>query len=165
MKLSTRTLYAPRILLDLARHHGQGPIPSGETSLRQGISVKYLDQIVKPLKAARLVSSVRGPKGGQLLTKNPREITLGQILRLMEGEIKLGQEGKIPDPRARRDENQVRKAWQEATKALYDKLDSITLADLMAGDLSSGRCLNGNRKDPPGPGRGPAARAGKEKKG
>lgn len=147
MKLSTRTLYAPRILLDLARHHGRGPVPCGETSSRQGISVKYLDQIVKPLKKARLVSSVRGPKGGQLLTKSPREITLGQILRLMEGEIKLAQEGEIPDPKARRDENRVRKAWLEATKALYDKLDSITLADLMAGDLAPGR----GRKDGPGP--------------
>ncbi len=64
MKLSTRSRYGARILLDLARNCNQGPVQIGEISKRQDISVKYLEQLIRPLKQANLVNSVRGPKGG-----------------------------------------------------------------------------------------------------
>ena len=67
MKLSTRSRYGTRILVDLARHKDQGPVQIGEISKRQDISVKYLEQLIRPLKQANLVTSVRGPKGGHLL--------------------------------------------------------------------------------------------------
>ena len=64
MKLSTRSRYGTRILVDLARNRDQGPVQIGEISKRQDISVKYLEQLIRPLKKAKLVTSVRGPKGG-----------------------------------------------------------------------------------------------------
>jgi Rrf2 family protein len=68
--------------VDLARHYDQNPVQIGEISKRQDISVKYLEQLIRPLKQAKLVTSVRGPKGGHLLAKKPEKITLGQIVRL-----------------------------------------------------------------------------------
>jgi Rrf2 family protein len=86
MKLSTRSRYGTRILVDLARNKDKGPIQIGEISKRQDISVKYLEQLIRPLKKAKLVTSVRGPKGGHLLAENPENISLGQVVRLFEGQ-------------------------------------------------------------------------------
>jgi len=131
MKLSTRSRYGARILVDLARHNDQGPIQIGEISKRQDISVKYLEQLIRPLKQASMVTSVRGPKGGHLLAKNPKNITLGQIVRLFEGQTELVECISNPEQCNMSDDCQVRLAWKEATRVLYEKLDSTTIADLM----------------------------------
>lgn len=131
MKLSTRSRYGTRILVDLARHDDQGPVQIGDISKRQDISVKYLEQLIRPLKQADLVTSVRGPKGGHLLAVKPDEITLGQIVRLFEGQSDLVECISNPDKCAMSDDCQVRLAWQDATRVLYEKLDATTIADLM----------------------------------
>ena len=131
MKLSTRSRYGARILVDLARHNGQGPVQIGEISKRQDISVKYLEQLIRPLKQASMVTSVRGPKGGHLLAKNPEDITLGQIVRLFEGQAELVECISNPEQCNMSDDCQVRLAWKEATRVLYEKLDSTTISDLM----------------------------------
>ena len=131
MKLSTRSRYGARILVDLARHNGQGPVQIGEISKRQDISVKYLEQLIRPLKQASIVTSVRGPKGGHLLAKNPKNITLGQIVRLFEGQTELVECISNPEQCNMSDDCQVRLAWKEATRVLYEKLDSTTISDLM----------------------------------
>ena len=131
MKLSTRSRYGTRILLDLARHNKQGPVQIGEISKRQDISVKYLEQLIRPLKQAELVESVRGPKGGHLLVKKPEDITLGQIVRLFEGQSDLVECVSNPEKCNMADDCQVRLAWSDATRVLYEKLDSTTIADLL----------------------------------
>ena len=131
MKLSTRSRYGARILVDLARHNGQGPVQIGEISKRQDISVKYLEQLIRPLKQASMVTSVRGPKGGHMLAKNPEDISLGQIVRLFEGQSELVECISNPDQCHMSDDCQVRLAWKEATRVLYEKLDSTTISDLM----------------------------------
>ena len=131
MKLSTRSRYGARILRDLARHDQQGPVQIGEISKRQDISVKYLEQLIRPLKQAELVESVRGPKGGHLLVKKPEEITLGQIVRLFEGQSDLVECVSSPEKCNMADDCQVRLAWRDATRVLYEKLDSTTIADLL----------------------------------
>ena len=131
MKLSTRSRYGARILVDLARHNNQGPVQIGEISKRQDISVKYLEQLIRPLKQAKLVESVRGPKGGHMLAKNPEKITLGQIVRLFEGQSDLVECVSSPETCNMADDCQVRLAWKDATRVLYEKLDSTTIADLM----------------------------------
>ena len=136
MKLSTRSRYGTRILVDLARHKDQGPVQIGEISKRQDISVKYLEQLIRPLKQADLVTSVRGPKGGHLLAKEPEEITLGQIVRLFEGQSELVECISNPEKCSMSDDCQVRLAWQDATKVLYEKLDSISIADLLVANNS-----------------------------
>jgi Rrf2 family protein len=136
MKLSTRSRYGARILMDLARNHGQGPVQIGEISKRQDISVKYLEQLIRPLKQANLVTSVRGPKGGHLLAEKPEEITLGQIVRLFEGQSELVECISNPEKCSMSDDCQVRLAWGDATRVLYEKLDSTTIADLVEGNNS-----------------------------
>ena len=131
MKLSTRSRYGVRILVDLARNSNQGPVQMGEISKRQDISVKYLEQLIRPLKQANMVNSVRGPKGGHLLTKKPEDITLGQIVRLFEGQSELVECISNPEKCSMSDDCQVRLAWGDATRALYEKLDNTTIADLL----------------------------------
>ena len=139
MKLSTRSRYGTRILVDLARHHDQGPVQIGEISKRQDISVKYLEQLIRPLKQANLVTSVRGPKGGHLLAKKPEDISLGQIVRLFEGQSELVECISHPEKCSMAEDCQVRLAWQDATRVLYEKLDSTTIADLVNSDYSDCR--------------------------
>jgi Rrf2 family iron-sulfur cluster assembly transcriptional regulator len=136
MKLSTRSRYGTRILVDLARHSNQGPVQIGEISKRQDISVKYLEQLIRPLKQASMVNSVRGPKGGHMLAKKPEEISLGQIVRLFEGQTELVECISNPEFCDMSDDCQVRLAWKEATRVLYEKLDSTTIADLLDGNFS-----------------------------
>jgi Rrf2 family protein len=136
MKLSTRSRYGTRILVDLARHHDQGPVQIGEISKRQDISVKYLEQLIRPLKQANLVTSVRGPKGGHLLAKKPEDISLGQIVRLFEGQSELVECISHPEKCSMAEDCQVRLAWQDATRVLYEKLDSTTIADLVNSNYS-----------------------------
>ena len=136
MKLSTRTRYGARILVHLAHYHGQGPVQVSAISKRQDISVKYLEQLIRPLKKANLVTSVRGPKGGHLLIKKPEEITLGQVVRLFEGQSDLVECISNPDTCSMSDDCRVRLAWKEATRVLYEKLDATTIADLMGDDYS-----------------------------
>jgi Rrf2 family protein len=136
MKLSTRSRYGTRILVDLARHHDQGPVQIGEISKRQHISVKYLEQLIRPLKQANLVTSVRGPKGGHLLAKKPEDITLGQIVRLFEGQSELVECISQPEKCSMSQDCRVRLAWQDATRVLYAKLDSTTIADLVKSNYS-----------------------------
>jgi Rrf2 family iron-sulfur cluster assembly transcriptional regulator len=134
MKLSTRSRYGARILVDLARNNDQGPVQIGEISKRQEISVKYLEQLIRPLKKAKLVTSVRGPKGGHLLREKPENITLGQIVRLFEGQTDLVECVSFPEKCAMSDDCQVRLAWRDATRVLYEKLDSTTIANLLNGN-------------------------------
>jgi Rrf2 family iron-sulfur cluster assembly transcriptional regulator len=136
MKLSTRSRYGARILVDLARHKDQGPVQIGEISKRQDISVKYLEQLIRPLKQANLVTSVRGPKGGHLLAENPENISLGQVVRLFEGQIDLVECISFPEKCPMSDDCQVRLAWRDATEVLYEKLDATSISDLMNGDYS-----------------------------
>ncbi len=138
MKLSTRSRYGARILVDLARHNNQGPVQIGEISKRQDISVKYLEQLIRPLKQAKLVESVRGPKGGHMLAMKPEKITLGQIVRLFEGQSDLVECVSNPETCNMADECQVRLAWKDATRVLYEKLDGTTIADLMEGNHTEG---------------------------
>ena len=79
MKLSTKSRYGTRMILDLAQHHGQGAIQLGEIAKRQKISLKYLEQIIRPLKKAGFVKSFRGAKGGHILNKPPGEVTVAAI--------------------------------------------------------------------------------------
>ena len=134
MKLSTKTRYGTRLLVDLARHCHKGPVQIGEVAKRQNISVKYLEQIIRPLKEAELVFSVRGPKGGHVLARSADEISLGEIVRLLESQVDLVECVSNPENCEMSDDCRVRFAWQEATQAIYDTLDSITLHDLLKED-------------------------------
>jgi len=121
------------MLVDLAQYHERGPISISEISRRQDISVKYLEQLIRPLQKAKLVKSVRGPKGGHMLAKEPHEISMGEIVKLFEGQIDLVKCISLPENCRMSEDCQVRLAWQAATQALFEKLDAITIADLING--------------------------------
>lgn len=87
MKISTRGRYALRMMLDLAVNNNGEPIRLKDISKRQGISDKYLEQIISILNKAGFVRSIRGPQGGYMLNREPKEYTVGMILRLTEGSL------------------------------------------------------------------------------
>jgi len=136
MKLSTRSRYGTRMMLDLAQRYDQGPVQIGEVSKRENISVKYLEQLIIPLKKANFIKSVRGPKGGHMLAKPPEEITVGEIVRILEGEINLSSCIEHPEVCDRTTRCLTRGVWEEATKAMYDKLNSVTLSKMINADSS-----------------------------
>jgi len=118
-------------MLDLAKHYKEGPVQTKEIARRQNISLKYLEQLVIPLKAANLVKSIRGPKGGHMLAKSPKEITIGQIVKVLEGGISLSDCVENADVCENSADCLSRRVWESATKAMYDKLDSLTLANVI----------------------------------
>ena len=87
MKLSTRTRYGTRALLDLARHQGDKLVQLKDIARRQNISLHYLEHIIAPLVGAGIVRSMRGARGGLQLTRRPDEIKLGEVVQLLEGTI------------------------------------------------------------------------------
>ena len=137
MKLSTRSRYGTRMMLDLAQHYGESPVQIGEIARRQDISVKYLEQLIIPLKKAKYIKSVRGPKGGHVLAKPPEKITVGEIVELLEGGINLADCIENPDTCGRSDTCLTRGIWKTATKAMKQELNSITLSDMVKGHKSA----------------------------
>jgi len=131
MKLSTRSRYGTRLLLDMAEHYHNGPIHLMKIAQRQGISVKYLEQIIIPLKKAKYVKSVRGPKGGHILAKPPEEITVGEIVALLEESTSLVECSYDESICERSEICPTRLVWREAAQAMFGRLESITLADLL----------------------------------
>jgi Rrf2 family iron-sulfur cluster assembly transcriptional regulator len=131
MKLSTRSRYGTRIILELARHRGQDPLQVSEIAKIQKIPVKYLEQLIRSLKQADLITSVRGSKGGHRLKERPDKITVGRIVRHLEGQTDLVECVSLPNNCQMSDECRVRKVWMKATVAMYKILDSITIADLI----------------------------------
>jgi Rrf2 family transcriptional regulator, iron-sulfur cluster assembly transcription factor len=131
MKLSAKTRYSARILIELALQEKQGAVQVSKIAFSQKIPVKYLEQLLRKLKIAGLVTSVRGPKGGHLLAKAANQITLGNVVRLFEGQANLVDCISFPEKCDMAPECMVRNAWYDATVALYEKLDSISIADLI----------------------------------
>ena len=119
------------MMLDLALHYREGPVRIGDIARRQDISVKYLEQIIIPLKEAKLIKSVRGPKGGHMLAKPPSKINVGTIVKVLEGGIDMTECVGNPKVCERSGDCAARSVWKAATKAMDDKLRSITLSDML----------------------------------
>lgn len=138
MKVSTKGRYAMRMLIDLAQHSAEGYVALKDVAERQGISKKYLEQIVPLLNKAELLRTNRGYQGGYALAKAPEKYTVGEILRVTEGSL-------APVACLQYAENDcVRKAdcatlpiWEGLYKTVTDYLDGITLADIV-GKLNGG---------------------------
>ena len=89
MRLSTRGRYGTRLMLELAKNFGKGPVSMSAISKNQNIPIKYLEQLIIPLKKANLVTSTRGPKGGHMLSKPPDKINIWEVLMLLEAKYSL----------------------------------------------------------------------------
>ncbi len=131
--ISTKGRYSIRILLDLAEHYNGSYIPMKEVAARQEISLKYVERILPPLKAAGLIASTHGIGGGYRLTREPEQYTLWEILRIAEGSlapVACLQSGAEPCTRAA--ECRTLPVWRGYYKLTQDYFEGITLADLMS---------------------------------
>lgn len=126
MKLSVKSDYAARAVLGLSRHYSGGTAIRVETlAEEQGIPGTYLVQILIELKASQIVKSQRGKDGGYLLARPPAEITLGNVLRAIHGQV--FDSPALSDPRC---PEELRAAWQKLQQALDDTAAAITFQDL-----------------------------------
>ena len=131
MKLSTRSRYGTRLMVDLAQHYNEGPVRLSDISGRQDISVKYLEQLIIPLKKNSLVRSTRGPKGGHMLASPPETITVADIVKVLEGRLDLTKCIEDPSSCERSATCLTRSLWEKATKAMICELEAITLEDMV----------------------------------
>lgn len=131
MKISTKGRYALRLMLDLALSNSDQPISLRDVAQRQNISDKYLEQIVTSLSRAGLVRSVRGAGGGYLLTRAPRDYTVGEILRPLEGSLAPVSCVDGTDCCDRVEQCVAVDVWREIQDAVSGVVDHITLSELV----------------------------------
>jgi len=131
MKLSTRSRYGTRLLLDLAAHGSEKFVQLKDVSQRQGISLKYLEQIVIPLKKANYLVSARGAGGGYRLARSPGQITVGEIVALLEGGNSITHCATKSEVCDRTQSCLTRTLWIETAEVIFEKLNSVTLSDLI----------------------------------
>jgi len=133
MKLSTRFRYGTRLLIDLGAHYHKDPVLLKEIAKRQKISKKYLEQIIISLKAAGLIHTVRGSKGGYCLTKDPKKLRLIEIYNILEGSTAPIE--CVDDPKAcpydLAKTCPTKNTWGKMKMAIENVLKNITLADLI----------------------------------
>ncbi|HHX23377.1 MAG: RrF2 family transcriptional regulator [Tepidanaerobacteraceae bacterium] len=132
MRLSTKGRYGLKAMFDLSLNYGGTPVPLRDIAERQGLSENYLEQIIANLRKAGLVQSVRGAHGGYNLTRKPSEITVGDVLRAVEGPLGIvdcvleyGQKecSKYKDCI-------TRIVWEKINDSIVKTTDSITLEDM-----------------------------------
>ena len=130
MKVSTRGRYGLRAMVDLAANEESGSIPLRKIAAREQISVQYLEQIFVKLRRSGLVKSIRGAHGGYNLNKKAQEISIGDIIRVLEGPIApvdclLGENCEAGGK-----DCVSREIWKEVSESIENVLDSMTLKDL-----------------------------------
>lgn len=136
MRLTTKSRYGTRLILDIAIHGKEKPVPLSDVSSRQNISVKYLEQLTGKLNKAGIIKSHRGPLGGHMLAKSPDKITMGSIVRVLEESTAITdcaeQEKKVCGVCNRAGDCLSRWVWVEASRAMFERLDRITIASLLS---------------------------------
>jgi Rrf2 family cysteine metabolism transcriptional repressor len=132
MKLSTKTRYGTRALLDLAiQRAGNSPVSLKDIAERQEISLTYLEHIITPLIAGGIIKSVRGARGGIFLARTARDITLKDVVEILEGPITPVECVTSPQTCTRSGSCATQDIWTEIKKAIDQVLVSTTLQDLV----------------------------------
>lgn len=142
MKLSSRVRYGMRAILELALEYGKDPLQIKTIAEREDISNKYLEQLIAMLKAAGLVRSIRGPRGGYMLAKPPAEIQLKEIFVTLEGPMAPAECLDHPEFCPRCMDCATRQIWAELQDAINSVLESNTLADLVQRSLDGKKSTN-----------------------
>lgn len=135
--ISTKGRYALRVMLDLAQQNADCYTPLDEIARRQGISKKYLEIIIKTLVQNKLLKGLRGKGGGYMLTREPAEYPVGEILELMEGTLAIVsclQDGADPCPR--KAQCGTLPMWKRFDSMVHDFFYNISLEDLIRGELT-----------------------------
>jgi Rrf2 family cysteine metabolism transcriptional repressor len=131
MKLSTRTRYGIRAIIELAQHKTEEPLQLKVIAQRQNISVKYLEQLITVLKSAGFVRSIRGSKGGYILAKAAEEIRLSDVFKCLEGSVTTAECVEDENYCNKSADCVARDLWVQVERAIEDVLQSVTLQDLI----------------------------------
>ena len=131
MKLSTRTRYAVRAIIELAQNDSNRPLQLKIIAQRQDISVKYLEQLMAVLRSAGFVRSIRGSKGGYVLAKAPNQIKLNEVLHRLEGTVATVECVENDDYCSRSADCAARYLWMQVEQAIEKVMEAITLQDLV----------------------------------
>ncbi len=124
-----RSDYGAHAVIELARRYGQGPVQCAEIAASQKIPEAYLDQLLSGLRRVGIVRSVRGPHGGHELARDPRQLTLGDVVTALEGPVVPHE--FVHSPASDLDACAVRNAWLEAAQASQRVLDGTTIQELL----------------------------------
>ena len=157
MRITTKSRYGTRLILDLGVYGEKNPVPLGDVSRRQNISLKYLEQLTVKLKKAGLIKSLRGASGGHMLAKPADQITIGDIVRTLEGQVQITEcaddQKNICGVCNKAGDCLSRWVWVEAAKAMFDRLDNITVQRLldMANASPEPNCRQKHNKKEEGP--------------
>lgn len=130
MKISTKGRYGLRALLDLAVYSSGEHVPLSNIAERQNISENYLEQVFSALRKAGIINSVKGAQGGYILAKKTSEISVGTILRVLEGDLAVANE-EISNDGVTIQECIQLKVWDEITTRINEFVDSLTLEDMV----------------------------------
>lgn len=142
MRISTKGRYGLRTLVDIALHQDKGAVTLNDIARRQEISVKYLWQVINPLKTSGLLSVMRGAKGGYMLAKRPEEITMLEVVTTLEGPLSLIECLTQEDTCDRIDTCVARSVWLEVNQAVEKALKGITLAEVLRRYTDSSEVSN-----------------------
>ena len=132
MKITTKGRYALRLLLEVALHQHQGPVTLSDIAARQKISQPYLWHVVTPLTAAGILRVKRGSQGGYVLARKPSEISIRDIVDVLEGSVTFVADQKVEAKNRNSVYMVTHKAWVEVENKIADVLAGITLEDLLA---------------------------------
>ena len=146
MKLSTKGRYGLKAIIDLAIYSDKEPVALSSVAERTGISISYLEQLIAKLKKAELVNSIRGAQGGYVLAKSPKEISVGDILRALEGNLSLvecaGDDGTNICEGA--DMCVTKVVWKKISDSINETVDKMMLSEL----VDESKVINKNDEQP-----------------
>jgi Rrf2 family transcriptional regulator, cysteine metabolism repressor len=141
MKLSTRTRYGMRLMVDLALHYGKGPVQLSSIAKGQDISDKYLEQIVLSLKNTGFIQAIRGAHGGYFLAREPKSITVKEIIECMEGALLLV-DCVSGDECLKEQTCVTHLLWEKLSTHIACFLEDITLAELVEWKRNLTQAIN-----------------------
>lgn len=133
MRLTTKSRYGTRLVLDIALHEKNGPVTLSDIAKRQGISLKYLEQLTIKLKKEEIIKSKRGPYGGYMLAKPADKISVGDIVRVLEGTQAItdcSENDDVCGVCTKAGDCITRWIWTEVSQTLFEKLDSFKISTL-----------------------------------
>lgn len=139
MKISTKGRYGLRAVIDIALHGENEPVSLSDIAIRQDISISYLEQLIAKLKKAHIVTSVRGARGGYSLAAPMNKISVGDILRALEGDlspVNCSEVTENGDPCKESEQCITKVVWRRISDSINNAVDNLMLSDLLDGTTS-----------------------------
>ena len=130
MRLTTKSRYAVTSLIDMVMHSDMGPVSLADISIRQGISLSYLEQLFAKMRRNKLVVSTRGPGGGYSLENSPASVCIADIIKAVDEEMNVINKN-VMDGSTNFEPCLTEKLWEELSEQIHDYLTTISLADMI----------------------------------